>query len=101
MEAFEEKASLVECSIHTGRTHQIRVHMQNLGYPLLGDKLYGFRSNRFEAVSIDRIFLHATYLSIQHPVTEEPLVFSQPMPKDFIDLIETLKASTSGKDNNK
>ena len=91
----------VECSIHTGRTHQIRVHMQNLGYPLLGDKLYGFRSNRFKAVSIDRIFLHATHLSIQHPGTEEPLVFSQPMPKDFIDLIETLKASTSGKGKNK
>ena len=74
--------------------------MQNLGFPLLGDKLYGFRSNRFKAFSIDRIFLHATHLSFQHPVTEEPLVFSQPMPKDFIDLIEALKASTSGKGKN-
>ena len=100
LEAFEEKAALVECSIHTGRTHQIRVHMQNLGFPLLGDKLYGFRSNRFKAVSIDRIFLHATHLSFQHPVTEEPLVFSQPMPKDFIDLIEALKGSDSGKGKN-
>ena len=95
LETFGEKASLVECTIHTGRTHQIRVHMQNLGFPLLGDQLYGFRYTRFKDVSIDRIFLHATYLSFAHPISGESLVFSQPIPKDFSDLMDVLKEKFS------
>lgn len=95
LEIFEKKASLIECSIHTGRTHQIRVHMQNLGFPLLGDKLYGFRSNRFKDLPIDRIFLHATQLSFKHPATGESLVFSEAIPKDFLDLMNALKKNLS------
>lgn len=91
LEAFAEKAALVECTIHTGRTHQIRVHMQNLGFPLLGDKLYGFRHNRLKEVLIERIFLHATYLELVHPVSGESLVFTEPAPKDFLDLMNALK----------
>lgn len=91
LEIFGEKASLIECSIHTGRTHQIRVHMQNLGFPLLGDKLYGFRPNRFKDFSIERIFLHATYLSFVHPSSAEHLEFTEPVPKDFLELMAALK----------
>lgn len=91
LEIFGEKASLIECSIHTGRTHQIRVHMQNLGFPLLGDKLYGFRPNRFKDFSIERIFLHATYLSFVHPSSAEHLEFTEPVPKDFLKLMAALK----------
>lgn len=95
LETFGEKASLVECAIHTGRTHQIRVHMQNLGFPLLGDQLYGFRYNRFKDVSIDRIFLHATYLSFTHPASGKSLEFSLSLPKDFSDLMAVLKEKFS------
>lgn len=95
LETFGEKASLVECAIHTGRTHQIRVHMQNLGFPLLGDQLYGFHYNRFKDVSIDRIFLHATYLSFTHPASGKSLEFSLPLPKDFSDLMAVLKEKFS------
>lgn len=91
LKIFGEKASLIECSIHTGRTHQIRVHMQNLGFPLLGDKLYGFRPNRFKDFSIERIFLHATYLSFVHPSSAEHLEFTEPVPKDFLELMAALK----------
>ena len=96
LEIFGEKASLVECAIHTGRTHQIRVHMQNLGFPLLGDQLYGFHYNRFKDVSIDRIFLHATYLSFTHPASGKSLEFSLPLPKDFSDLMAVLKENFRG-----
>jgi 23S rRNA pseudouridine1911/1915/1917 synthase len=95
LETLGEKASLVECAIHTGRTHQIRVHMQNLGFPLLGDQLYGFHYNRFKDVSIDRIFLHATYLSFTHPASGKSLEFSLPLPKDFSDLMAVLKEKFS------
>ena len=91
LEPFGNKASLVECSIHTGRTHQIRVHMQNLGFPLLGDKLYGFRYNRFKGLPIERIFLHATNLSFVHPESGKNMVFSQPAPKDFLAIMDTLR----------
>ena len=95
LETFGKKASLVECAIHTGRTHQIRVHMQNLGFPLLGDQLYGFHYNRFKDVSIDRIFLHATYLSFTHPASGKSLEFSLSLPKDFSDLMAVLKEKFS------
>lgn len=95
LKVFGEKASLVECSIHTGRTHQIRVHMQNLGFPLLGDKLYGFRPNRFSELPIDRVFLHATHLSFAHPESGESLTFSEPAPNDFSDLMNALDEKIS------
>ena len=94
LEAFEEKAlSRVLYTYWTDAPNSCAYAKFRIS--IVRDKLYGFRSNRFKAVSIDRIFLHATHLSFQHPVTEEPLVFSQPMPKDFIDLIEALKGSDS------
>lgn len=91
IEKFLDKVSLVECSIHTGRTHQIRVHMQNLGFPLLGDKLYGFRNNSLKGIDIERIFLHATHLELVHPKTKESLAFTEPLPKDFLNLMDVLK----------
>jgi 23S rRNA pseudouridine1911/1915/1917 synthase len=90
-EKYLDKASLVECAIHTGRTHQIRVHMQNLGFPLLGDKLYGFRNNSLKGIDIERIFLHATHLELVHPRTGESLTFTESLPKDFLNLMDVLK----------
>ena len=71
--------SLVECVIHTGRTHQIRVHLHHLGHPVLGDKVYGGK----RAGNFARQMLHAWKLSFRHPTTGKLLSFTAPVPKDF------------------
>lgn len=70
--------SLVECTLHTGRTHQIRVHLKHLGHPLLGDEVYGKRGN------FPRQMLHAWKLAFAHPRTDAPLNFQSPIPADFV-----------------
>lgn len=71
--------SLVECTLHTGRTHQIRVHLKHLGHPLLGDELYGKRG------PFPRQMLHAWRLGFAHPRTGERLNFVSPIPRDFVE----------------
>lgn len=73
-----DNLSLLELSLETGRTHQIRVHMQHLGYPLLGDYLYNP-----DFSLINRVSLHSCSLSFTHPVTGEPMTFTAPLPKDM------------------
>lgn len=77
--------SLVRCRIETGRTHQIRVHMQSLGCPVVGDALYG-RSAADKRLSPipARQMLHAARLTFCHPVTGAPLTFTAPLPEDFV-----------------
>lgn len=70
--------TVVELSLETGRTHQIRVHLSSIGHPLLGDNLYG--GNR---AHINRQALHCAYLKFIHPVTGEICSFSAPLPKDM------------------
>lgn len=72
-------ASLVECTLHTGRTHQIRVHMKHLGHPVLGDKVYG------AAGGCKRQMLHAWKLGFFHPARAEWMQFESPIPGDFIE----------------
>lgn len=74
------KYTLVECKLETGRTHQIRVHMKYLGYPLVGDTVYGSKGR--SAVNIGML-LHSARLDILHPVTGERLFFEAPLPEDF------------------
>jgi 23S rRNA pseudouridine1911/1915/1917 synthase len=74
-----EQASLVECRLHTGRTHQIRVHLHHLGNPLLGDKIYAPGS----AKESPRQMLHAWKLGFRHPRTGEWKSFEAPLPDDF------------------
>jgi 23S rRNA pseudouridine1911/1915/1917 synthase len=69
--------SLVECRLHSGRTHQIRVHLKHLGNPVVGDAIYGKRG------SAPRQMLHAWKLGFIHPRTEEPMLFEAPVPADF------------------
>ncbi len=78
VDAFQDLA-LVRLTLETGRTHQIRVHMAHLGYPLLGDFLYGAEDKD----TIDRPALHSHTLSFRHPVTEEHMTFTQPLPEDM------------------
>ena len=73
----------VQCLLHTGRTHQIRVHLSQLGYPLAGDDLYGGHLDY-----IQRQALHAARVSFHHPMTNEWLELSADMPQDMKDLIQ-------------
>ncbi len=72
-------ASLTVCSLFTGRTHQIRVHMAALGHPLFGDALYGASRGR----ELGRVFLHSWCLAFPHPVTGVPLSFRLPLPHEL------------------
>lgn len=88
-------ASRVECQLHTGRTHQIRVHMAHLGFPLLGDLVYGERANaRFRQsnpVHVPRQMLHARSLAFIHPRTGLRVGFDAPLPADFLKVLEALR----------
>ncbi len=77
-------ASLLECRLHTGRTHQIRVHLQHLGHPILGDAVYGGR----QPISFPRQMLHAWKLGFAHPRTAERMRFEAPLPEDFRQAME-------------
>jgi 23S rRNA pseudouridine1911/1915/1917 synthase len=87
-----KKATLVEVEIKTGRTHQIRVHMAHLGYPVLGDRVYGgARAAKPGSLSFARQMLHAESLSLLHPVTGTPLTFIAPPPPDMAEAIDRLR----------
>jgi len=82
------RCTLVECSLETGRTHQIRVHMAHLGHPLVGDSTYG--GQRGEP-AFGRQALHAWRLGLIHPRTREALSWESPLPADFADLLASLR----------
>ncbi len=81
--------ALVECSLETGRTHQIRVHMASIRHPLLGDPVYGKPDQRLPAFS--RQALHATRLALLHPLTRRMKQWEAPPPADMAALLETLR----------
>lgn len=87
-----KKASLIRCRIETGRTHQIRVHMNFLGCPVMGDALYGRPSaDKQLPVIPQRQMLHASQLSFNHPVTGVTLAFESVLPEDFATVLEALE----------
>ena len=78
-----ENYSLVECSLETGRTHQIRVHMAYIGNHLLGDSLYGYNNQNL----INRHALHSFKMKFIHPISKEKICLEAPIPKDIKKLI--------------
>jgi 23S rRNA pseudouridine1911/1915/1917 synthase len=76
--------SLVRCQLETGRTHQIRVHMQSAGYPLVGDAVYG---KQHLASAFARQALHACRLGLNHPRSGKPKAWTAPLPQDMRDLL--------------
>ena len=89
-------ATLAAASLHTGRTHQIRVHFKFLGFPLVGDATYGQRQNqRLEELTgyhAPRQMLHAYYLAFVHPRSARRVHFEAPRPEDFKDALAALKS---------
>jgi len=96
LDETEPLASLVECRLETGRTHQIRVHMSHIGHPLLGDQLYGSgfatkaarlpEEAREALTALGRQALHAAMLGFEHPATGEEMLFESDPPEDFANL---------------
>lgn len=83
-------ASLIECRLESGRTHQIRVHLSAIGHPVVGDATYG---GLRPGIDSPRPFLHAAKLELAHPVSRETLVFESPLPADLADVLSTLRES--------
>lgn len=90
-----ERFSLLDVQIKTGRTHQIRVHLTHLGFPLAGDDKYGdFALNKaLEKAGLKRMFLHAANLALPHPVTDQLLRLSAPLPQELADFVAQLDAT--------
>ena len=90
--ALYAAATLVQCKLETGRTHQIRVHLAHLGHPLLGDPVYGARRRLPETLPpFDRQALHAKTLRLQHPKNGKTMTFNAELPQDFKRLIKALE----------
>jgi 23S rRNA pseudouridine1911/1915/1917 synthase len=89
------KFTLLEVSIETGRTHQIRVHMASIGHPIVGDALYGapreLHGKNAKSVSLPRNFLHAAAIELMHPSTAAPLAFDRPLPTELLEFLERLE----------
>src|ERR1041385_8997871 len=88
-------ATLVEALLHTGRTHQVRVHLKHLGFPVVGDATYGNRQNKHLAeltgYSAPRHLLHARRLAFKHPRSGKRMRFDAPLPADFEEALAALR----------
>lgn len=84
------KHTLIEASLDTGRTHQIRVHMRFINHKVVGDKVYG-SVNDAKILGLNRQFLHAWRLKLLHPITRKPLDFTSEMPKDLLEALKKIK----------
>ena len=87
-------ASRVEIGLKTGRTHQIRVHFYNKGYPLIGDRVYQYKRFRKKSAIATRQMLHAWKLSFRHPFSGRRMAFKADLPDDFLTVQHMLDASS-------
>jgi len=86
--------TLVEATLRTGRTHQIRVHLAFIGHPIVGDQLYGRKK---QGLDISRQALHSHILGFVHPSTKKYMEFSAPLPKDMQEIIDYLERDKNRK----
>ena len=94
-EAFTNPpTTLFRCRIHSGRTHQIRVHLKSIGHPILGDRTYGWKPLEQPEIQPPRVMLHAFHLNFTHPITRQEIKIEAPMPADFLVLLEVLRGRT-------
>lgn len=84
--------TFLELTPHTGRTHQLRVHLKYINHSIVGDSIYGGRKNyQADSKFCPRLFLHATHLVIRHPVSGEKMEFNCPLPLDLQAVLDTLQ----------
>ena len=76
------QATLVACRLETGRTHQIRIHLAEMGHPIVGERVY-MRDYRGPRIEAPRVMLHAAELGFEHPKTERHVQWEEPPPADF------------------
>lgn len=88
LEQYDKGISLVKCTLETGRTHQIRVHMASIGHPLVGDTLYGSKKQK---INLEGQALHAKTLGFIHPTTKEYMEFDSELPEYFKSLLDILR----------
>jgi 23S rRNA pseudouridine1911/1915/1917 synthase len=92
-----DRHTLIRCSLETGRTHQIRVHMQSIGHPLAGDPVYGGKPLNLPPLLSDAVknlgrqALHAERLGLIHPVSGEAMEWQADLPQDMADLLKVLR----------
>ncbi|MGO1372062.1 MAG: RluA family pseudouridine synthase [Senegalia sp. (in: firmicutes)] len=84
-----KKYTLIEAQLETGRTHQIRVHMKHIKHPVVGDKIYGIRNQKF---NLEGQLLHAKTIGFIHPISKEYLEFSSDLPDDFSNILRILES---------
>jgi 23S rRNA pseudouridine1911/1915/1917 synthase len=100
LERWGDLAALVECRLETGRTHQIRVHLAEQGWPVLGDQTYGKRPAdpelRALATELGRQALHASVLAFRHPITGAAIDLRAPLPADLQAVVAALRARAAG-----
>jgi len=95
LEVFDDPApvSLLACTLDTGRTHQIRVHLGTIGHPVVGDRRYGGHREPF--TDLRRFFLHSAHLELDHPATGERMAFDAALPPDLERVVSQLRATAS------
>ena len=92
LQTFKKKFSYLNVQILTGRTHQIRVHMSYIGHPIAGDIVYGYNKNLSCGLQFPRVMLHAYKIKLKHPISDESLEITAPLPNDFKESLEKLEA---------
>jgi 23S rRNA pseudouridine1911/1915/1917 synthase len=93
----DAQVALLDVTLETGRTHQIRVHLAAIGHPVLADRVYGGapaveRSGTTDPIRIPRLALHAAQLTFRHPMTEADLRFESELPVDLAEVVASLDA---------
>lgn len=88
LEQYDNGTSLVKCSLETGRTHQIRVHMASISHPVVGDTIYGLKKQRYK---LEGQVLHAKTLGFIHPTKKEYMEFSSELPSYYEDILNNLR----------
>lgn len=104
LERFEARPhddgyTLIDCKLYTGRTHQIRVHLEYARHPLVGEQVYTANAPRFESAQLgcDRQFLHSFHIDFVHPITEKTLAFDDNLPADLEHVLQALEERSMGK----
>jgi 23S rRNA pseudouridine1911/1915/1917 synthase len=93
IESYGGLATQLTCKLETGRTHQIRIHLAEIGHPLIGEPVYRSRIRPPFSIPFARQALHAHSLAIEHPLTGQALRFEAPLPVDMVELLAVLRQS--------